>query len=194
MARDPDQLRPIDGDWLVVGRQLEGNVLDAGGRILIPAGAKLTSAHLQQLGSKLVTGLYGGSDWGDTIGPPLVSPDEPVGELIRPQEPGQPTKRQRTHQRHKWDVPLTLFVHEGTGKRVICRKIRVIAVDLSRSGFAFIYGQYIAVNTHVQARFDRLPNKPRIEGVVRNCRLISGLGHRIGVQFVQTSELPEAKL
>jgi hypothetical protein len=161
--------------------------------VLILAGTTLSPAHLRQLGKRLITGLCGGADWGPAENSPTVSPGELVDGLLGRQDPGQPVTERRARERHKWNVPLTLLLAERTSMGVFYREIQATAADLSRTGFSFIHRYYVAVNTHVQAEFDQLPNKPRIEGVVRNCRLISGLGHRIGVQFIQPNELPKVK-
>ena len=192
MAQCPGELQLIDRTKLVVGRPLEGHVRDAKGRVLILAGTTLTPAHLRQLGKRLITGLYGGADWGPADDLPTISPDELVDDLLAHQDPGQTMTERRARERHKWNVPLKLLLAERTSMGPIYREIQATTADLSRTGFAFIHRYYVAVNTRVEAQFDQLPNKPRVEGVVRNCRLITGLGHRVGVQFVQPNELTEA--
>lgn len=191
MAWSLGELRPIDRAELVLGRPLKGNLRDAQGRVLICAKATLTPAHLKQLGTLLITGLYGGADWGSPDDSRVVPASEVVGDLFRRAGLCEGTLEQRAHQRHKWQSPLTLLLAEHTTMGIVYREIHAGAVDLSRGGFAFMYRQYIAVNTSIRAQFDQLPNRPRVEGVVRSCRLLPRCGHRVGVQFVHPSELPE---
>ena len=181
-------LQPIDQEELILGQALPGDLRDEEGRVILPAGQVLEPEHLQQLGTRLVTGLYAGPDWRDRADKTVSSPEAVTDPDFRAQRGQTPFTDKRAHERRSWSVPLTLRIQETGGRRVVPRAIRAVTVDLSRGGFAFCYRQYIAVGTLVQAQFDSLPNRPRLAGITRNCRLIRGTMHLIGVQFIEPSK------
>jgi len=108
-----------------------------------------------------------------------------VDELLRRRDQGESSADQRRSPRHQWVVPLTLNLQESSTYGQIERTIHVTAVDISRSGFAFLYRQYVAPGAQVVARFDTLPSQPQVVGIVRNCCVLDGAQHRVGVQFIK---------
>ena len=182
-------LRRIEPHELVAGRPLPGDLRDAQGNIILPAGRILQPPHLQDLEGPVITDLYAGPDWDGDTGRTCDSPAAVVDEIFHRFGEKTPTTNQRAQQRHAWSVPLTVVIEEGGKHGTIRREIEVTTADISRRGFAFYYRQYISLNTRVRAQFDSLPNRPRVAGVVRNCRLTRGTQHRIGVQFVQSGKL-----
>ena len=181
----------LDSDELLLGQSLPGNLCDKSGRVLIRAGQVLTQEHLQSLGTKLITGVYGGEGWGAAEEPSECEPATPASvmeELVRRHGDTEATTDQRAHQRQKWTVPLTVQLEERGQYGPTCRTIEVSTVDISCGGFAFVFRQYISPGTTVRVQFDSLPNRPRLEGAVRGCILIGGNQHRVGVQFTETKK------
>ncbi len=89
----------------------------------------------------------------------------------------------RRHERYAWTVPLSLTIEETGDSGVDSREVVVTTHDISLGGFAFIARSYVHPGSVISARFDTLPGKPRLVGVVRNCIHLSGALHRVGVQF-----------
>jgi hypothetical protein len=87
----------------------------------------------------------------------------------------------RAHARHFWCVPATLEIQSSRTAPV--RQTRVATNNISEGGFAFIIDARLAVGTIVRTTFETLPDKPRINGVVRSCVYLCGTQHRIGVEF-----------
>ncbi len=178
------KLRLIRRDELVLGWALPGDLRDAEGRILLQAGEVVRPEHLEKHGPCATEGLYVGPDWDAAQGASAGSPAEVVGNAFLRHGAKGATSDQRACQRHPWSVPLTLVLEEGTEHQRVPREIEVLTADLSLSGFAFYYAHYVAPETFVRVQFDSLPTCPRLVGVVRNCRLVEGTRHRIGVQFI----------
>ncbi len=185
-------IRLIDSNELVLGEPLPGDLRDADGRILVVAGTNLSSAHLRKLGQRVITGLYAGPDWGDVQTGRTVSASEVMDDLFRRSGQAKPSANQREHARHDWAVPLTLVIEERGEYGAVAREIEVTSVDISLGGFAFTFRQYIGAGTRVRAQFDMLPHQPRVDGVVRSCRLAEGHRHRIGVEFLTPKRLDAA--
>jgi len=185
-------LRRIGPDELVAGQPLPGDLRNAEGHIILPAGQILQPAHLQNLEARVTAELYAGPDWDGNMGCTFDSPTAVVDQVLHRFGEQGPTANRRAQQRHPWSVLLTVVIEEAGDDRSIPREIQVTTVDISRRGFAFYYRQYISLDTRVRAQFDSLPNRPRVAGVVRNCRLTGGARHRIGVQFIQPKELKAA--
>ena len=178
----------LDSDELLLGQPLPGHVCDKNGRVLIRSGQVLTQEHLQFLGTKLITGVYGSEGWGVAEDPWGASPATPASvmdELFRRHGGTETTANQRAHERQQWTVPLTVQLEERGQYGPTCRTIEVSTVDISRGGFAFVFRQYISPGTIVRVQFDSLRNRPRLEGKVRGCILIGGNQHRVGVKFTE---------
>jgi hypothetical protein len=182
------KLRLIRRDELLLGWALPGDLRDAEGRILLPAGEVVRPEHLERPGPYAGEGLYVGPDWDAPQGASAGSPAEVVRSVFLRHGAKEPNSDQRTYLRHAWSVPLTLVIEETAGCRRAPREIEVLTADLSLGGFAFYYRQYVARETSVRVQFDSLPTRPRLVGVVRNCRLLEGTRHRIGVQFIDPAK------
>lgn len=176
-------LRLIGRDELVLGQPLPGDLRDAEGCILLPAGEIVKSEHLEPPGPCVGEGLYVGPDWDAAQRTSAGSHAEVVDEAFRRCGAEQSNADQRTHPRYTWIFPLTLVLEEGSDHQLAVREIEVLTADLSVGGFSFCYRQYVARDTSVRVQFDSLPTRPRLVAVVRNCRLLEGTRHRIGVQF-----------
>jgi hypothetical protein len=184
------RLRQIDPDRLVPGERLPGHVRDAAGRILIRRGQVLTTEHLQQLAERGTCGLYGTSDWDPDAPPPVedpvvtITPDELVQALKRKHGVRTGEHPGRRHRRHVWRCQLRVLVQECSDGLVQRREVTVDTCDVSSGGFAFISRQFVHVGTIVYPRFDCLPNRPRMKGIVRYCHHLEAQRHRVGVEFV----------
>ncbi|MEK6798173.1 MAG: PilZ domain-containing protein [Planctomycetota bacterium] len=112
---------------------------------------------------------------GDRTSAGIVSaPGAVVGERIFDE---------RRHERKPWTTTLTVWVKDRSGAWNMPRKLTVATHDISPGGFSFFYQQFLHVNTLVSARFDGLPSKPVLLGVVANCTYLDGQ-YRVGVRFV----------
>lgn len=172
----------------MLGQSLPGHVCDATGRVLVRAGEILTQNHLQLLGIRLITGVYGGEGWGagaEPEAPESVTPASVMQDLFQRHGGTKAAENQRSYARHKWTVPLTVELEEVGQYAHTRRTIQVSTVDISRGGFAFVFKQYVAPGAIVRAQFDSLPKRPRLEGLVTGCVLLGGNQHRVGVQFTQ---------
>jgi len=199
VANATQQLRPLGDAELVIGQPLRGDLCDSDGRVLVPRGRVLTQETLDQLGPRAIVGLFGGPEWRSgaearhnpadsprsSRTTPATSAVAVVDELLRHRDQAEPTADKRRSTRHQWVVPLTLNLQESSTYGQIERTIHVTAVDISRSGFAFLYRQYVAPGAQIVARFDTLPTQPQVVGIVRNCCVLDGAQHRIGVQFIK---------
>lgn len=90
----------------------------------------------------------------------------------------------RLRTRYPWRASLTVWVMDEPQRNRGVREIQVETTDISRTGFGFVYRQYIHPGAMLRTRFDVLPNAPILDGIVAYCHHIGELGHRVGVQFV----------
>ncbi len=80
-------------------------------------------------------------------------------------------------------VPIWVAEETGSGRRI--RKLDALIHDVSHGGFGLIFGQDLNPGTIVRARFDCLPNRPVVTGVIHYCVHLGGTHYRIGVQFTK---------
>ncbi len=113
-----------------------------------------------------------------------ASPQAVIQALAKQRGKTAVTAERRRQARHAWDVNLTLDIEENLSQAVSRRTINVVTTDLSTGGFAFLHRQYIHPGSVIRARFDALPRRPVLAGVVRSCIKTQGIDHRIGVEFV----------
>jgi hypothetical protein len=176
------ELRRLDRSGLQLGQPLPGAVRDHRGRIILPAGHVLSATDLADLSTRAPLGIYAGPEW---TRPPLANTlmSGEIVDALRRQQIAD-NKRVRQHQRHNWVTQLTVELEEKSELSVRRREVRVMTCDVSAGGFSFIYRRYVHLGTCVRVRFDSLPSRPRMIGVVRNCRHMNGTTHRVGVEFV----------
>lgn len=115
---------------------------------------------------------------------PLRPGPEVVDEILQRHGAGSQDDK-RAHARHAYRVPFQIVLQEHPGGALSERVIQVETNDISRAGFSFLYLQYVAVGTTIRACFDDLPSRPSVLGIVRNCCLVKGRTHRVGVQFLE---------
>ena len=93
----------------------------------------------------------------------------------------------RRHARRAWTTRLHLTIEQASG----CDRGRIDATvptkDLSRSGFSFVYRQYIPEGSIITMRVDCVPDAPTLCGEVRRCAHMGGMDHLIGVEFTKVS-------
>jgi len=110
------------------------------------------------------------------------SPDEVFSELFKRFDRGQGVPNGRRFERYPWIIDLTMWLEEPSGAT---RTLDVTTHDLSRGGFSFVYRQFLHAGTKIRARFNILPNRPTVAGLVRNCNWVGGHHHRVGVEFAR---------
>ena len=93
----------------------------------------------------------------------------------------------RRHRRNDWTARLRLTIEQNLGCGVSRTQAEVQTKDLSRSGFSFIYRQYIPEGSLVTASIESIPDAPTLRGRVRRCLHVGGMDHLIGVEFIGVS-------
>ena len=69
----------------------------------------------------------------------------------------------------------------------IAREVQVKTLDISRGGFSFLHPHFLHADTLVSTRFDSLPDRPILTGIVKSCVYIGDGLHRVGVEFIAAS-------
>ena len=184
MSAWTDSLRRVSIHDLNVGIPLPADLRDHAGNVLVRQGQVLDQNQLRQLGRRV---LYVGPDWPSESAdrqPEEDTPEEVIQALADQRGQEITTQERRKQARHDWDVKLSLEIEEEDQWQAVSRRtIEVITKDLSTGGFAFIHSQFIHPGSRVRARFDVLPHRPILSGVVRSCVKIEGVRHRVGVEF-----------
>ena len=153
---------------------LPGNVYDAEGNVLLCAGRNLTRADQDSLPPR----VYTDEEW----------PRKRSVESIAQEKSARPGASEakaykRKQPRMRWTAPLTVTIEQVNGSKLMRREVIVTTRDISRHGFSFVYRQFVQPGATVKAKFGMLPNQPLLTGVVRNCELLKGMEHCIGVEF-----------
>lgn len=182
-------LRRVNATTLALGTTLPGDIRDYQGRSILRAGLVVDRHLLEAVKTHLGTAFYVGPDWPDDgsgeNGSAEADASEVFETLSRQHDAGAATAENRKHERHEWSVSLTLQIVEQDPGGIRHRQLEVMTKNISQGGFAFTYNGYLHPGTEVSAIFATLPGKPHLTGVVRNCTLVSGHQHRVGVQFLQ---------
>lgn len=93
----------------------------------------------------------------------------------------------RRHTRRAWTARLHLTIEQAPGCALGRMEAIVTTKDLSRSGFSFVYRQYIPEGSIITMRVDCVPDAPTLCGEVRRCAHMGGMDHLIGVEFTKVS-------
>ena len=188
-------LTPIEKASLTVGMRLRANVHDQSGRLLLTADTVLGPNHLNLLKRFPGDELFVCSDWKEPeseFGDDKQStPAAVIKQLAEIQRKRQSDCQfiERKHERKSWNAVITLVIEEMVEKELARhREIEVTTLDISAGGYAFMFKEFVNPGTVVRARFEGLPNKPILVGVVRNCVDVDATQHRVGVQFMQRSK------
>ncbi len=167
-------LRALSRKDLIVDEAMEVDLLDDQGRIIIEAGSILDELTL----SVLPQTVY--------VGPPdapYKSASDVVDGLFLRSDKNKATGNQRSSERNALAINLSITIEQRNAHDVTRSTKDVVTQDISRGGFSFLYNQYLPVGSLIMATFDMLPGTPEVQGVVRSCRLIEGMKHRVGVAF-----------
>ena len=89
-----------------------------------------------------------------------------------------PESNRRQSERRPWIAQVTLSWHTGPDSG----SVAAAANDLSPQGVGVFTNQHVPTGTAVVTRFDSLPGRPRIGGVVRRAERFGSVYH-IGVEF-----------
>ncbi len=182
-------LRRLKGDDLIIGGVLRGHLRDRTGRILIRRGQRLSEDHVRLLAERETRGVYGGSDWPpaeDSDGTrATASPEELMFALNRRFRSRQDTGRVRRYARHPWRMRLKITLQENCDGVVYRLELMVTTCDVSANGFSFICKRFVHPAVILYSRFDTLPNRPVVKGIVRNCVYLESRDHRVGVEFLE---------
>jgi hypothetical protein len=90
----------------------------------------------------------------------------------------------RAVERSAWGMGLTVWFAHPWSPRPNVGAIEVETLNVSPGGLSFLADRFIAEGSPVRARFDSLPDRPTITGIVRRCQYVGGSCHRVGVEFV----------
>ena len=171
-------LRKLKPNELETGIPLPGNVYDAEGNVLLSAGRNLTRADKDSLPPR----VYTDEEW-----PRRRSAESGIQETFMRPGAVEPVACERRQPRKKWTAPLTVTIEQANGNKLMRREVTVTTRDISRNGFSFIHRQFVQPGATVKAKFDMLPHQPLLIGVVRNCALLKGMEHHVGVEFTGTA-------
>jgi len=121
------------------------------------------------------------AQWWDSQSDPASPDPAAILEAVFFRDRGLPASNERRHERRPWVARISLFIRKSRESNP--SEIHVRTCDLSRGGFSFVHSQFLHTNTVVCARFEQLPDRPAVIGVVKNCVYVGGGRHRIGVRF-----------
>lgn len=183
----PDGLRRIQLEELAVGAPLPGNLRDRRGQVLIPAGQVLGQDDIVLLKETVDLEVYAGDDWPQELQKMVGNPAVPaeVLKLLRLRRASRGHDNPRRHGRRACTIRLHMVIEERGPQGCRRREVEVTMCDISISGLAFIFPQYVHPGSVIHATFRGLPGKPRLVAVVRNCVYLSAREHRVGTEFVE---------
>ena len=171
-------LRKLKPHELEADMHLPGNVYDVEGNVLLRAGRNLTRADKDSLPPR----VYTDEEW-----PRRQSVESVSQEMFTRAGAVEPVAYERRQPRKRWTAPLTVTIEQVNGSKLMRREVTVTTRDISRNGFSFIHRQFVQPGATVKAKFDMLPHQPLLIGVVRNCALLKGMEHHVGVEFTGTA-------
>ncbi len=167
---------------LIVGKPVPGTVLDREGKVLLRAGTPLDQQTWQRLQQRGDEAVFAGPDWPDRWPPGADSPRKLACSLA---SRDRQRRHRRRHERHACRVPVTVELAEHTLHGTWVRRFEARTLDVSAGGMAFEHEHYVHPGTELVAYFDKLPGRPRVRGVVRNCHYTERRRHRVGVEFLE---------
>jgi hypothetical protein len=179
MGKAPTILQPLEASILHAGMKLPAHIYNPRGRVLKRAGSVLSPEHVELLSAET---LMVDENW-RTPRPKGTTPD-PVADLLDDLKARESAGDQRRYKRNRWETTIGLKVEERGDGNSVCRYWSVRTRDLSRAGFSFIFTRRLAKDSIVHTRFDELPRRPRIMGVVRNCLPLKDGTFRVGIEFI----------
>lgn len=178
-------LHTIHVTALLVDEPLPGSLLDDHGRMLVAKGHMLDQQTLEKL--TIANGgareFVLGNDWPDPEEGNETDADKLIAELEKRLDPVDSHHEKRAHERHNWQVVLTIDLEERTEDSLVRRRVKATTVDISRGGFGFVFENFVHPGAAVITTFKSVKDSPMVRGVVRHCVCLSGRKHRVGVQF-----------
>ena len=173
-CRNVQTLRKLKPNELDADMHLPGNVYDVEGNVLLRAGRNLTRADKDSLPPR----VYTDEEW-----PSRRSVESAIQETSTRPGVSESVACESRQPRKEWTASLAVTIEQDNGSRLMRREVTVTTRDVSRNGFSFVYRQFVQPGATVKAKFDMLPHQPLLIGVVRNCVLLEGMEHRVGVEF-----------
>jgi hypothetical protein len=168
-------LRRVRPHELCLGGSIPCDLLDFDGNIVIAAGTELTQAVVRRLPER----FYAAAGSIDRL-----RVDKVVGDVFGRLGHGSPVRCQRREARKLWRTDIKVEIEPPDGAMAPRRHVEVQTMDISRNGCSFLFRQFVAVGSRVHMILEMLPAKPTLVGEVRNCRLLEGMMHRVGVEFI----------
>ncbi len=189
------ELRQLRRAELILGQRLPSHVYDRNGRILIRRGLILKPEHLALIDERDDWDVFTDPSWPDAAARSDESwapPDELMQMLKRRMRMRRDRGNFRRQPRYLCRVRVTVLLQEKWKSGIQWRELKVTTCDVGPGGFSFVCDRYVHLGTIVFPRFESLPNRPVMKGIVRNCTYVEGRDHRVGVQFLklQAGELP----
>jgi len=94
-----------------------------------------------------------------------------------------PPCERRWRDRYPWTETLVAWVIDEPQRSFDAREITIETIDISRTGFGFVYCQFIHPGAMIRTRFHTLPGSPILDGIIAHCDNVGDSIHRTGVQF-----------
>jgi len=106
------------------------------------------------------------------------------------QSGGQAVGQERRALRVQYtEAKAVLNLHNETGGST---RLAVVPRNLSRRGMAFVHGRFIYVDSRCEVMLKTLAGEwHTLQGVIRNCRHVSGIVHEVAVVFDEAIDLSE---
>jgi hypothetical protein len=171
-------LRRVRSQEMTLGSPLTYDLLDCDGTVLVPAGTCLTHRVLRTLPERVYASAK-------SINRSRVA--KVVGDVFARLGHGRMVPCERREPRRVWRTRLQIEIEAPEGSLSPRRVTEVQTHDISRNGCSFLYRQFLPAGSRIYMRIDMLPSRPVLVGEVRNCTLIEGMLHRVGVEFVGAS-------
>jgi len=168
-------LRRVRSQELTLGSSVPCDLLDCDGQVLVPAGTRLTQAVVRGLPER----VYAASDSLERL-----RVDKVMGEVFARLGQHAAVRCERREPRRVWRTKLRIEIEPPEAAMSPRREAEVETQDISRNGCGFLYRQFLPVGSKIYLRMDMLPSRPMLVGEVRNCVLVEGMMHRVGVEFV----------
>lgn len=180
-------MRSLTTNTLSIGKPLKSHLRDRDGKVMVQAGTVLDRATVAVLPHTVFIDNGEGE---------IQTPSGAEGQGFLRSDRNRQAPNERRYERQPWTATITVTIDRQTLRGATQHALRVVAQDISRGGFSFIYRQFISPGSKVSIKLDMLPGEPVINGTVKSCVLIGGMEHRVGVAFdpVSKAEKPETRL
>ena len=191
---DTQDLKMLLHADLKSGATVPGPIYNQQGHVLVPAGETLTEERLATLNGKR---LRSGQEWepakseaasepdtpSEPTPPAPASAEEVIEQLFERESTTEPIANQRSQNRFEYQAPLNIKVRETEDESSAEQSIQATCNNISETGFCFWHDHPVPEGAIVSVVFDHLPERPKLQGIVRNCTHLDEDDHRIGVEF-----------